>query len=124
MRYMIIVLGTPEFDAGVPDFDSPVMAEMAHYHRELAAAGALLDGAGLRPTRDGWRIRYEADGTRTVTDGPFAELKEVVCGYTLIDVPNREAALEWTRRFPAPFTERPCRIEVRPLYEASDFERR
>jgi hypothetical protein len=94
---------------------------MADYHHQLAKAGVLLDGAGLQPSSRGWRIRYQ-DGKRTVIDGPFAEAKELIAGYTLIQVRSREEALEWTRRFPAPFEgPQACEIEVRPLYELEDF---
>src|SRR3546814_8148232 len=74
---------------------------MAAYNHTLAQAGALLDAAGLQPSSAGWRIRY-ADGRRSVVDGPFAECKELVAGYTVIQARSREEALEWTRRFPAP----------------------
>ena len=98
-----------------------LMGAMATYHEELARAGVLLDGSGLQPSSKGWRIRYEG-GKRTVVDGPFAEAKELIAGYTLIQVGSREEALEWTRRFPAPFEgPEPCEIEVRQLYELEDF---
>jgi len=93
---------------------------MANYHEELQKAGALLDGSGLQPSAKGWRIKYSG-GKRTVVDGPFAETKELVAGYTLIQVKSREEALEWTRRFPNPhLTE--GEIEVRQLFELEDFE--
>ena len=124
-RYMIIVRATAESEAGVlPGSDDAVMAEMEAFHEELAQAGVLLDANGLRPSRDGWRIRYQ-DGRRaaTVTDGPFTETKELIAGYTLIQARSREEALEWARRFPAPFGRgNECEIEVRPLYEQEDFE--
>ena len=95
-----------------------LMAAMATYHEELAKAGILLDANGLQPSSKGWRVRYE-NGGRRVIDGPFAEAKELIAGYTLIQVGSREEALEWTRRFPAPF-EGPeaCEIEVRQVYRA------
>ncbi len=95
---------------------------MATYHEELAKAGVLLDASGLQPTSKGWRIRY-AGGRRTVVDGPFAETKELLAGYTLIQVRSREEAMEWARRFPAPFGETADgEIEVRQLYDLDDFE--
>jgi hypothetical protein len=120
MRYMIIVKGNATSEAGsLPDEE--LVAAMASFHEELAQAGVLLDASGLKPTSQGWRIRYGAQG-RSVVDGPFAESKELVAGYTLIQVPDRESAIEWTRRFPAPFGEgQPAEIEVRPLYELEDF---
>jgi hypothetical protein len=81
----------------------------------------LLDASGLRPTAAGWRIRYEG-GRRTLRDGPFTEAKELVAGYTLIQVRSREEAIEWTRRFPNPSPDAPaCEIEVRQLFELEDF---
>jgi hypothetical protein len=95
---------------------------MAAYHEELAKAGALLDAAGLHPSSKGWRIRYEGD-KRRVIDGPFTESKELIAGYTLIQVRNRDEALEWTKRFPNPIREgEACEIEVRQLYEMEDFQ--
>jgi hypothetical protein len=122
MRFMIIVRSTPEFEAEArPVPDEKLFAEMAAYHEALAKAGVLLDGAGLQPSRKGWRIRYDANG-RTVTDGPYAEAKELIAGYTLIQVRSREEALEWSRRFPNPVGEgQPAEIEVRQLYEMDDF---
>ena len=123
-RYMIMVRATAQSEAGVlPAPDEALMVEMAAFHEELARAGVLLDAAGLRPSREGWRIGYQ-DGRRdaTVIDGPFAETKELIAGYTLIQVRSREEAMAWARRFPAPFREGRCEIELRPLYEMEDFE--
>jgi hypothetical protein len=97
------------------------MAPMAEYHEELARAGVLLDGSGLQPSSKGWRVKYSPD-KRRVVDGPFAETKELIAGYTLIQVKSREEALEWSRRFPSPFPGRECEIEVRRLFELDDFE--
>ncbi|MCR5866074.1 MULTISPECIES: YciI family protein [Aquincola] len=123
MRFMIIVRATPETEAEgnpLPE-DETVLPAMLAYHDELAKAGVLLDANGLKPSRHGWRIRY-GSGQRQVIDGPFAETKELIAGYTLIQVRTREEAMEWARRFPAPLGERvPAEIEVRELYEASDF---
>jgi hypothetical protein len=123
MRFMIIVKATPNTEAGSfpPDMDQ-LMAQMGAFHEELAQAGVLLDASGLQPTSKGWRIRYE--GTqRRVVDGPFTESKELVAGYTLIQVRSREEALEWSRRFPNPVREgAPAEIEVRQLYELEDFQ--
>ena len=128
MRFMIIVKSCPEFEAEVhPDPDPAVMAAMATYHEELAQAGVLLDGSGLKPSRTGWRIHYgpgAAEGTssRRVVDGPFAEAKELIAGYTLIQVRSREEALEWSRRFPNPAGKgKPAVIELRQLIELDEF---
>ena len=120
MRFMIIVRATPESEAGVMP-EEPLLAAMAGYHEALAKAGVLLDGAGLQPSATGWRVRYRA-GRASVIDGPFAEVKELIAGYTLIQVRSREEAMEWARRFPAPMGEQAdAEIEVRQLYEMSDF---
>lgn len=120
MRFMIIVKATAESERGDMPTE-PLMAAMARYHEELAQAGVLLDGSGLQPSAKGWRVRYSATG-RTVTDGPFAETKELIAGYTLIQVRSREEALEWTRRFPNPRGEGlDAEIEVRQLFEMEDF---
>ena len=121
MRYMIIVKATADSEAGKMPGES-ILAAMAKYHEELARAGVLLDGTGLQPSAKGWRIRYRG-GKRSVVDGPFAETKELIAGYTLIQVRSREEAMEWTRRFPAPFGEQADgEIEVRQLFELDDFE--
>jgi len=120
MRFMIIVKATPDSEAGRMPSES-LMAAMAAYHQELAQAGVLLDANGLQPSAKGWRIRY-ADGRRQAVDGPFAESKELIAGYTLIQVRGREEAMEWARRFPAPMGESvDAEIEVRQLFEMSDF---
>ena len=122
MRYMILVKATPASEAGVMP-DDALVAEMAAYHEELARAGVLLDAAGLKPSSTGWRVRY-AGGERVVVDGPFTEAKELVAGYTLIQVRSAAEAREWARRFPAPAPEGvACEIEVRPLYDLEDFEK-
>lgn len=123
MRYMIIVKATAETEAEtIPvTADPALLAEMAGYHEQLMKAGVLLDGAGLKPSSQGWRIRYDGDA-RSVIDGPFAETKELVAGYTVIQVQSRAEAMEWARRFPNPAGRgKPAEIEVRPLYELDDF---
>jgi len=123
MRFMIIVKATPDSEAGRwPDDSDKMFEAMRIYHEDLAKAGVLLDGSGLHPSSKGWRIRYDGD-KRTVIDGPFAESKELIAGYTLIQVRSREEALEWTRRFPNPVGfHAPAEIEVRQLYEMDDFK--
>ena len=120
MRFMIIVKATPGTEAGVMP-EEPLMAVMADYHEELAKAGVLLDAAGLQPSATGWRVRYHA-GQASVSHGPFGNVKELIAGYTLIQVRSREEAIEWARRFPAPMGDKAdAEIEIRPLYELSDF---
>ena len=120
MRFMIIVKATKESEAGVMPEES-LIAEMQKYHEQLAKAGVLLDGTGLQPSSKGWRIKYTA-GKRTVVDGPFAETKELIAGYTLIQTKSKEEALEWSKRFPNPaIGGKDCEIEVRQLFELEDF---
>ena len=121
MRFMIIVRATPDTEAGVMPSEA-LLASMGAYHEELAKAGVLLDGNGLQPSAKGWRVRYAADGSRSVVDGPFAETKELIAGYTLIQVRSRDEALEWTRRFPSPAEAgQVAEIEVRQVFELEDF---
>jgi hypothetical protein len=122
MRFMIIVKATADSEAGrFPANPEPLFQAMAGYHEELARAGALLDAAGLQPTRKGWRVQYEG-GKRSIVDGPFTESKELVAGYTLIQTRTRDEAIEWSRRFPNPVGEGvSCHVEVRQIYEMDDF---
>lgn len=121
MRFMIMVRAHAMSERGTLP-DEALMAEMGEFHEQLAQAGVLLDANGLRPSREGWRVRHEA-GRCTVVDGPFAETRELIAGYTLIQVSSPEEALEWSRRFPAPFPGgTPCEIEVRRLFEPEDVE--
>jgi len=123
MRFMIIVKATPDSEAGrFPPDSEKLFQAMAIYHEELARAGALLDGSGLQPSSKGWRVQFEG-GKRTIVDGPFAETKELIAGYTLIQTRTRDEAIEWSRRFPNPIREGvSCHIEVRQLYELEDFD--
>lgn len=121
MRYMIIVKASLDSEAGVMP-EEQLIAEMAKFHEELAAAGVLLDASGLQASSKGWRIQYSGS-KRMLIDGPFTETKELIAGYTLIQVASKAEALEWSKRFPNPAGEgRDCEIEVRQLFELDDFE--
>jgi hypothetical protein len=118
---MILVKATKDSEAGKMPPDS-LVSEMVAFHEEMAKAGILVDGSGLRASSQGWRIRYGKDGRRTFVDGPFTETKELVAGYTIIDVKSREEAIAWTRRFPNPAIDAgEGEIEVRPYFELEDF---
>lgn len=120
MRFMIIVKATRDSEAGVMPEES-LMAAMAAYHEELVKAGVLLDASGLQPSAKGTRIKYSG-GKRTIVDGPFTEAKELIAGYTLIQVKSREEAMEWAKRFPNPSGEHADgEIEIRQLFELEDF---
>ena len=98
MRFMIMVRANAQSESGTMP-DETLVAAMAAYHEALAKAGVLLDANGLQPSSKGWRVRYSG-GKGTIVDGPFAETKELIAGYTLIQVRSREEAIEWARRFP------------------------
>jgi len=120
MKYMILVKATAESEAGVMPSEK-LFAAMATYHEQLAKAGLLVDASGLQRSAKGWRIKYEGE-KRTVVDGPFTETKELVAGYTVINVSSREEALEWTRRFPNPAIDGGvAETEVRRYFELEDF---
>ncbi len=120
MRFMIIVKATHDSEAGVMP-EEKLLAAMATYHEELANAGVLLDGTGLQPSAKGWRITYAGD-KRTVIDGPFAETKELIAGYTIIQVKSKDEAMQWSKRYPNPAGEgKPAEIEVRQFFELEDF---
>jgi hypothetical protein len=120
MKFMIIVKATKDSEAGVMPTEE-MFHTMAAFHEELARAGVLLDASGLQATSKGWRVKYSGK-KRSVVDGPFTETKELIAGYTLIQVKSREEALEWTQRFPNPSLDgQEAEIEVRQLFELDDF---
>ena len=117
MRFMIIVKATRDSEAGVMPKES-LFAEMGKYHEELHQAGVLVDASGLQRSAKGWRIDYAKDGKRSFVDGPFAETKELVAGYTIINVKSRKEAIEWSKRFPNPAVSGgEAQIEVREFFE-------
>jgi hypothetical protein len=120
MRFMMIVKATQDSEKGVMPSEK-LIAEMAKYHEELQKAGVLLDASGLKPSSKGWRVKYSG-AKRALIDGPFTEAKELIAGYTLIQVKSREEAMEWARRFPNPAGDgKEGEIEVRQLFELEDF---
>jgi hypothetical protein len=120
MKYIILVKATRDSEAGKMPTES-LLAEMGGYHEQLAKAGVLVDGSGLQRSAKGWRIKYNGK-QRTVVDGPFIETKDLVAGYTIINVKSREEALEWTKRYPNPSIDGGvAEIEVRPYFELEDF---
>jgi hypothetical protein len=121
MRFMIMVKASKNSEAGVMPSEESISA-MEKYNEELMKAGVLLDLAGLQPSSKGARIRYSG-GKRTVIDGPFAETKELIAGYCIIQVKSKEEAIEWVKRAPAPDRENAeGEIEIRQLFEPEDFE--
>ena len=118
MRFMVIVKATKDSEAGVMP-EKKLLAEMGKYNEELAKAGVMLAGEGLQPSSKGARVKFS--GTkRTVTDGPFAETKELVAGFWLWQVKSKEEAIEWVKRCPNP-TGAESEVEIRQVFEAEDF---
>lgn len=117
----MIVKATSDSEAGIPP--SPELIEaMQKYNEELVKAGVLLAGDGLHPSSSGIRISYpEPGGKPKIMDGPFTEAKEVIAGYTLIDVKSREEAIEWALRMPDPHGNGQGEIELRQVFEAEDL---
>jgi hypothetical protein len=117
---MMIVKATKDTEAGAMPSEK-LISEMQKYHEELQKAGVLLDASGLKPSSKGWRVKYSG-AKRTMIDGPFTEAKELIAGYTMIQVKSREEAMEWARRFPNPAGDgKEAEIEVRQFYELEDF---
>jgi len=121
MRFMMIVKANKDSEAGVMPGEE-LLAAMAKYNEELANAGVLVDLAGLQSSAKGFRVRIPSSGERTVTDGPFAETKELIAGYWIINVKSRAEAIAWAKRVPGPHgPNEECEIEVRQFFELEDF---
>jgi hypothetical protein len=115
MRVMVIVKASEESEAGALPSEE-ILNEMTTYNEELAKAGIMLAGEGLHPSSKGVRIRFDGD-QRTVIDGPFAETKELVAGFWILQVSSLDEAIEWVKRAPMDQTE----LEIRPVAETEDF---
>ena len=118
MRFMVIVKANEDSEAGVLP-DAKILSEMGKYNEELVKAGVMLAGEGLHPSSKGVRVHFAGD-KRTVSDGPFAETKELVAGFWLIQVKSKEEAIEWVKRIPNPDNE-DFEVEIRQVFEAEDF---
>jgi hypothetical protein len=120
MRFMVMIKASAESEAGVPP-STELVAAMGKFNEEMVKAGVMLAGEGLHPSSKGARIRF-SKGKRTVIDGPFAETKELIAGFWLIQVKSKEEALEWVKRCPAPMGEgQDAEIEIRQVFDMSDF---
>src|ERR671929_1437032 len=118
MRFMVMVKATKDSEAGkMPSRE--LLEAMGKYNEELAKAGILLAGEGLQPSSKGARVRFSGD-KRTVVDGPFAETKELIAGFWILQCKSREEAIEWVKRCPNP-TGDEAEIEIRQIFEADDF---
>ncbi len=116
MRFMVIVKADKNSEAGVMP-DEKLLTEMGRYNEELVKAGVMLAGEGLHPSSKGVRIRFDG-AKRTVIDGPFAETKELIAGFWLLQVKSRDEAISWIKR--APF-DGGAEVEIRQVFEAEDF---
>jgi hypothetical protein len=116
MRVMVIVKANKESEAGQMPSEK-ILSDMGKYNEELVKAGVMLAGEGLHPSSRGKRVRFSGT-TRTVTDGPFAETKELIAGFWLWKVKSMDEAVEWLKR--APF-DGGTELEIRPVFEFDDF---
>ena len=118
MRVMVFVKATEDSERGVMP-SAELLEAMGKFNEELAEAGIMVEGDGLKPSSQGKRIAFDGP-SRLVIDGPFAETKELVAGYWLWNVRDMEEAVAWARRCPNPMPG-PSELEIRPLYEMEDF---
>ena len=118
MRFMVLIKANKETEAGVLPSEQ-LLTEMGKFNEELVNAGVLLAGEGLHDSSKGARVKFSATGT-TVVDGPFAETKELIAGFWLLQVKSKEEAIEWIKRVPNPDNAE-SEIEIRQVFEAEDF---
>jgi hypothetical protein len=118
MRFMVMVRANKDSEAGVMPSEK-LLADMGKFNEEMVKAGVMLAGEGLQPSSKGARIRFSGKD-RTVIDGPFAETKELIAGFWMIQVGSKAEAIEWMKRCPCPF-EGESEIEIRQVFEANDF---
>ncbi|MDR3471958.1 MAG: YciI family protein [Devosia sp.] len=119
MRFMIIRKADAETEAGVMPSEQ-LFADMGSYMESLAQAGVLISGDGLQSSAKGARVKFH-QGRPAVTDGPFSETKELIAGFSIIEVGSREEAIEWVRKWPALDGNGEVEIEIRQIFEADDF---
>lgn len=118
MRVMVIVKATKDSEAGILP-SNELLEAMGKYNEELANAGIMKSGDGLKPSSKGKRIAFDG-ASRTVYDGPFAETKELIAGFWIWEVKDMDEAVAWARRCPNPMPG-PSELEIRPFYEMEDF---
>ena len=118
MRFMVMVPANADYEAGVMP-STEEFAEMTAFNEELVKAGVMLDGQGLQPSAKGARIRFTGD-TRTVIEGPFADSRDLIAGYWIIQVKSKAEAIAWMKRCPNPY-QQDGEIEIRQIFELEDF---
>jgi hypothetical protein len=118
---MVLVKATEQSEAGEMPSEQ-LLSEMGAFNEELVKAGVMLAGDGLKPSSEGARVTFSGSD-RKVIDGPFAETKELVAGYWLWEVKSLDEAIEWVKRVPNPMPGTEGVIEIRPVFEAEDFDR-
>jgi hypothetical protein len=121
MRFMVMVKANKDSEAGVMP-SAQLLADMGAFNEELVKAGVMLAGEGLHPSSKGARVRFSGR-QRTVIDGPFAETKELVAGFWLLQAKSLDEAIAWMKRCPNPFEDGESEIEIRQIFEAEDFGR-
>jgi hypothetical protein len=119
MRFMVLGKATAATEAGVLP-ETEAFAAMDAYNEELVKAGILLAAGGLKPSSAGARVRFSGN-QRTVIDGPFAETKELVAGWSILEVGSMEEVIEWVKRCPNTTPDEEWEMEIRPIFEADDF---
>ena len=119
MRVMVFIKANKDSEAGVLP-DEKLLTEMGKYNEDLVNAGVMLAGEGLHPSSKGKRVKFSGD-KRTVTDGPFAETKELIAGFWLWKVKSIDEAVEWLKRCPNPMPDTEAEVEIRQIFEAEDF---
>jgi hypothetical protein len=119
MRFMVLVKATKDSEAGGKP-DAKLLAEMGKFNEELVNAGVMLDGEGLHPSSKGARVKFSGN-TRTVTDGPFPETKELIAGFWIWRLESMEEAIEWAKKCPNPMPNVDSELEIRQIFEAEDF---
>ena len=119
MRFCVMVKATKESEAGVMPSEQ-LLADMGRFNEELVKAGVMLAGEGLHPSAKGVRVAFGA-GERKVIDGPFAETKELVAGFWLLQTKSLDEAIEWVKRCPNPMPGTEAEIEIRQIFDAADF---
>lgn len=118
MRVMVMIRATKDSEAGVMP-DEKLLSAMGNYNEELVNAGIMISGEGLHPSSKGARVRFSGE-KRTVTDGPFAETKELIAGFWMWKVNSFKEAIDWVKRCPNPMLT-DSEIEIRPVFEMEDF---